>query len=159
MEKTRIKVVDGPNGKRIFLGSRFPGVYFTTREAELAQLLEEYKYHEIGDLLTISRRTAEYYTMNMKKKLRCLSKRELVFVLRESGLIDQLGEEVDITYLFEEKEPKDEPEDQGREERRGDMDIVVNIKDPDPILETIIRHQSRVRELETVGSDHDRDQD
>ena len=97
---TKIHVVDGPNGKRIFLGSRFPGIYFTIREAEMAQLLCDFKYYEIGVLLTISKRTAEYYSTNMKKKLRCSNKRELVFVLKQSGLLEQLKEEVDISHLL-----------------------------------------------------------
>jgi DNA-binding CsgD family transcriptional regulator len=101
MEKTKIKVIEGPNGKRIFLGSQFPGVYFTVREAEMAQLLCDFKYREIGDILTISKRTAEYYAMNMKKKLRCTSKRELVFRIIHSGLLEQLKIVVDISHILE----------------------------------------------------------
>ncbi len=104
---TKIKVIEGPNGKRIFLGNEFPGVYFTVREAEIAQLLGDYKYYEIGDLMTISKRTAEYYSMNMKKKMRCENKRELVYVLQNSGLLEQLKEEVDISYLFNKNNDND----------------------------------------------------
>lgn len=100
MTPTTIKAVDGPNGKRIFLGSAYPGVYFTVREAEIAQLLADYKYREIANLMKISRRTAEYYSLNMKKKMRCSNKRELVYVLRKSGILEQLKSEVDISYLF-----------------------------------------------------------
>lgn len=106
MRSTTIKVIEGPNGRRIFLGSAFPGIYFTVRESEIAQLLGDYKYREIGKLMTISRRTAEYYSMNMKKKLRCQNKRELVFVLRQTGLLEQLRDEVDISYLFESNNTK-----------------------------------------------------
>ncbi len=100
MVGSKIHVMEGPNGKRIFLGSLFPGVYFTTREAEMAQLLVDYKYREIAVLLMISRRTAEYYATNMKKKLRCINKRELVYILKNSGLLEQLREEVDISYIL-----------------------------------------------------------
>jgi DNA-binding CsgD family transcriptional regulator len=106
MEKITIEVIEGPNGTRIFLGKNFPGIYFTVREAQLAQLLGDYKYYEIGELLTISKRTAEYYSMNMKKKLRCENKRELVYVLRTSGLLAELKAEVDISHLFKEADSK-----------------------------------------------------
>lgn len=102
MEST-IRVIDGPNGRRIFLGRDFPGVYLTVREAEMAQLLQDFKYREIASLMKISRRTAEYYALNMKKKLRCHNKREMIYFLTDTGLVNQLEDVVDIKYLFETK--------------------------------------------------------
>ena len=101
MTPTRIKVVEGPNGKRVFLGSAFPGVYFTPREAELAIFLGDYKYREIAAIMKVSSRTTEYYSTNMKKKLHCSNKRHLVYVLKHSGLLDQLKAVIDIGYLFD----------------------------------------------------------
>ena len=57
MVPTQIKVVEGPNGKRIYLGAAFPGIYFTVREAELALFLPDYKYHEIAAIMSVSCRT------------------------------------------------------------------------------------------------------
>lgn len=104
MKQVELWVEEGPNGKRIFLGPEYPDIYLTLRESELAQLLEEFKYREIAELLSVSRRTIEYYTMNMKKKLRCRNKRELVYVIRHSGLLEQLKELVDVSYLFKAQE-------------------------------------------------------
>lgn len=101
MTPTRIKVVEGPNGKRVFLGSAFPGVYFTPREAELAIFLGEYKYREIAAIMKVSHRTTEYYSTNMKKKLHCCNKRHLVYVLKHSGIVDQLKAVIDVSYLFD----------------------------------------------------------
>ena len=86
-----VSIKVGPNGKRIYLGADFPDIYFTRREVDVAQLLHHYKYREIGDKLNISRRTAEYYVMNMKKKLHCRSKRELCYLLKRSGVMSELA--------------------------------------------------------------------
>jgi len=40
----------------------------------------------------------------MKKKLHCISKRELVYTLIHSGLIEQLEKEVDISHIFDKVE-------------------------------------------------------
>jgi len=101
MVPTQIKVVEGPNGRRIYLGAAFPGIYFTVREAELALFLPDYKYHEIAATMNVSCRTTEYYATNMKKKLRCENKRHLIYVLKHSGLLEQLKLVIDITYLLD----------------------------------------------------------
>ena len=121
MTSSDLCVIDGPNGPRIFLGKEFPGVYLTEREAEIAQLLEDYKYREIADLMNISRRTAEYYALNMKKKLNCHNKREMVYVLSESGVVEKLKEIVDISYLFEGKDKENtKPAAEGGDELSAD---------------------------------------
>lgn len=109
MLESRLRVMDGPNGRRIFLGGDFPGVYLTVREAEMAQLLEDFKYREIAALMKISRRTAEYYALNMKKKLRCHNKREMIYMLSTGGIVKQLEEIVDIKYLFKSDENNTNP--------------------------------------------------
>ena len=100
MIPTQIKVVEGPNGRRIYLGAAFPGLYFTVREAELALFLPDYKYHEIATMMSVSCRTTEYYATNMKKKLRCENKRHLIYILKNSGLLEQLKLVIDIDYLL-----------------------------------------------------------
>ena len=41
------------------------------------------------------------YATNMKKKLRCENKRHLIYVLKNSGLLEQLKLVIDITYLLD----------------------------------------------------------
>lgn len=101
-----MRVYQGPNGQRIILGSAFPGIHLTGREAEVSQLLEKYKYREIAVLMGISRRTVEYYALNIKKKFNCVSKRELVYKLKHAGILDQLKKCVDVSHFFE-KESSD----------------------------------------------------
>ena len=103
---TEIHVIDGPNGRRIYLGKAFPSIYLTVREAEIAQLMDDFKYREIAKLMKISRRTAEYYASNMKKKLSCETKRQMIYVLKETGILEKLKSVVDITYLFESGDDK-----------------------------------------------------
>ncbi len=100
MLQSKIKIIQGPNGRKVLLGSDLPGVYFTIREAEVAQMLPDNKYREIGEAMNISRRTVEYYATNMKKKLRCHTKKELIYRLQQSGILAQLKEKVDIQYLL-----------------------------------------------------------
>lgn len=97
----RIKVIVSPWGKRIFLGNVFPGIYLTEREAELIQLLEQYKYREIASMMKVSRRTAEYISANLQRKLNCRSKQRLVEIFKQSGLSEQLCVAIDISYLFD----------------------------------------------------------
>lgn len=97
---TQVRLVEGFGGKRVFLGSQFPGIYLTIREAELVQLFGDYKYYEIAKLMKISRRTVEYYANNIRKKIRCSSKNKLQALIKDSGILEQLREIVDISYLF-----------------------------------------------------------
>lgn len=100
--QTEVHLIDGAGGRRIYLGKAFPGVYFTVREAELAQLLADFKYREIACLMNISRRTAEYYAFNMKKKLRCETKTQMTEILNNFGIVNKIKKVVDVTYLFSE---------------------------------------------------------
>lgn len=105
--KTQVRLVENHGcGKRVFLGSQFPGIYLTIREAELVQLFGEYKYHEIAKLMKISRRTVEYYAGNIRKKIRCPNKNKLKALIKQSGILEQLKEIVDISYLFESDDEK-----------------------------------------------------
>jgi DNA-binding CsgD family transcriptional regulator len=61
------------------LGKPFKGIYFTTREAEcMALLLQQNTYKQIAKKLNLSIRTVEFYSLNLKAKLRCNSISELI---------------------------------------------------------------------------------
>lgn len=107
--KTEVRLVEIFGAKRVFLGNQFPGIYLTIREAELVQLFGGYKYHDIANLMKISCRTVEYYANNIRKKIRCPSKNKLKVLLKESGILEQLKELVDISYLFVDDEKDDNP--------------------------------------------------
>ncbi len=120
--KSTIKVIEGPNGKKILLGSAFTGVHLTVREAEVAQLLGDHKYREIGEKMAISRRTVEYYSTNIKKKLRCASKREVVMCLQEAGILEQLKEQIGISHRQAKNEPAKKAPDPAEERKKADND-------------------------------------
>ena len=162
MKQVKLRIEDGPNGKRIFLGSEYPDIYLTIREAELAQLLGNYKYREIAELLKVSRRTIEYYTMNMKKKLHCRNKRELIYVIQHSGLLEQLKLEVDISYLFEAKQ-LEEPKDSEKPEELDDSLAEANAEqyskdcesDGDKQLEPVYASTGKTNSANVTDSDPD----
>lgn len=68
-----------------FLGESFPGIYLTSREAQCMQnFLENKTVSEAASLLSLSPRTVEFYLKNMKTKLECKTKSELIQKVRES---------------------------------------------------------------------------
>ena len=61
------------------LGSKYGDAYFTRREAECMVLLLKGKaINSVADILELSPRTVEYYIKNMKSKIGCRTKFELV---------------------------------------------------------------------------------
>ena len=94
-----ISITMGPFGRRVYLGQPLAHIYLTKREVEVVQLLPRYKYREIATMLRISRRTAEFYTLNMQRKLRCRSRKELVKLLKHLGILEKLVEELGLDYL------------------------------------------------------------
>ena len=60
--------------------------------------------NQIADMMEISCRTIEYYAANIKKKFSCETKRQLVYVLEESGLIEQLESFIDVSHFTRTKE-------------------------------------------------------
>lgn len=73
------------NSESYFLGTNFPGIYLTQREAEcMLNFLEERTVSEAALILNLSPRTVEFYLKNMKVKLECKTKSELVHKVRES---------------------------------------------------------------------------
>lgn len=84
---------------RIYLGKGRSRIYFTRRECECIVLLLEGKtMKEVGAFLDLSARTVEYYVKNMKIKLKCRTKSELIstvlmsdFRRRVKGLREQMN--------------------------------------------------------------------
>ncbi|EKD45945.1 MAG: LuxR family regulatory protein [uncultured bacterium] len=61
------------------LGIKYGNTYFTRREAEcMALLLKGKTINSVASILNLSPRTVEYYIKNMKSKLGCRTKFELV---------------------------------------------------------------------------------
>lgn len=61
------------------LGDNYPGVYFTERETQaMYHFLRGKTANEVAQHLKLSCRTVEFYLKNMKLKLGCHSKSELI---------------------------------------------------------------------------------
>jgi len=74
--------------KNYFLGDKFPGVYFTTREAETMYLLTQgHTIKSCSELMQISSRTCEFYLKNMKKKVDVYSRQQLIETILETELL------------------------------------------------------------------------
>lgn len=70
------------------LGSKYGSTYFTKREAECMVLLLRGKtIGSVANILKLSPRTVEYYIKNMKSKLGCRTKFELVDLVYASDFI------------------------------------------------------------------------
>ena len=70
------------NLSRIFLGPEFPGIYLTGREEECAiHLMQGNTLKEIARHLELSPRTVEFYMKNIKNKLNCRTKFQMMRAL------------------------------------------------------------------------------
>lgn len=74
--------------KRYELGGRYQGIYFTAREMDVSiLLLEGLTYKHMGKTLKLSERTIEFYVKQIKLKLNCEKRRELIQRLTEIEII------------------------------------------------------------------------
>lgn len=68
-----------------YLGDKYEGVYLTRREAEcVICMMQGYTIVQSGELLSLSPRTVEFYIKNIKIKLKCRKKAELLACIKES---------------------------------------------------------------------------
>lgn len=74
--------------KKYRLGGKFEHVYFTPREAQcMILLLKGQTINSVAEELLLSPRTVEFYVKNMKAKLQCRTKFELVSVVHNSEFL------------------------------------------------------------------------
>lgn len=77
-----------PKKRKFIVGEPFPAVYFTEREFDcMVSLLRGQTVKEIALKLRLSPRTVEYYIKNLKNKLGCSTRRELMGRALETQLI------------------------------------------------------------------------
>lgn len=67
------------SGRRVYLGERYPSLYFTAREAGcMMQLILGKTIKETARILKISPNTVQKYLVNMRRKTSSHSKSELI---------------------------------------------------------------------------------
>ena len=74
------------NAKRFYyLGDHFANCYLTAREADcMALMLKDCTNAEVAQQLQLSVRTVEFYIKNMRQKLGCHSKANLIETIRQT---------------------------------------------------------------------------
>lgn len=74
--------------KAYSLGGKHGNLYFTKREAEcMSRMLRGKTITRVADELELSPRTVEFYLKNMKSKLGCRTKFELIEVVLDSDFL------------------------------------------------------------------------
>jgi DNA-binding CsgD family transcriptional regulator len=86
----KIKKMKRP-AKRYALGDKYQSVYFTEREAQCMVLLMKGKtIAKVAEELFLSPRTIEFYLKNMKYKIGCRTKFDLIDVIQSTGFLQQV---------------------------------------------------------------------
>lgn len=76
-------------GKKYGLVGKFSDIYLTKREAQVAYCFIQGKSTmQTAKLLNLSRRTVEFYVNNMKVKLNCRFKADLLDILLQDDFLD-----------------------------------------------------------------------
>lgn len=91
---------DAPKIKKLrdirsyYLGETCPNVYLTKREAEcMFWIVQDYTIIETAYKIDLSPRTVEFYVKNMKLKLHCVNKKQLIRKILHTTLLQQLEKE------------------------------------------------------------------
>ncbi len=76
---------------KFYIGGKYKDVYFTPREAEtMMHILLGKTMASMGEAMGLSTRTIEFYITNMKRKLFCRTKEELIGIIVASDFLDNL---------------------------------------------------------------------
>ena len=74
-----------------YLNHPFENIYLTAREAETVfWLLQNHTVASCAQAMGLSPRTVEFYVKNMKIKLRCSNKKEMLENILQTNLLSQL---------------------------------------------------------------------
>jgi DNA-binding CsgD family transcriptional regulator len=79
------------------LGDKYPDIYFTKREAQVAfYFVRGMSTVQVATLLRLSRRTVEFYVNNMKVKLDCRFKSQLISTIIRSDFLKLIDFHLEI---------------------------------------------------------------
>ncbi len=79
------------NMKTYPLGSKYPNLYFTQREAEcMMNLIKGRTISTTASALELSSRTVEFYVNNIKRKLNCRTKSDLIQKVLETDFMQHV---------------------------------------------------------------------
>ena len=76
------------------LGDYFPNIYLTKREAEtMFWVVQDFTNAQAASEMNLSSRTVEFYVKNLKLKLQCKTKKELIEKILQTDLLQRLEKE------------------------------------------------------------------
>ena len=85
---TQLKSCKRRSVKLYFLGPKYKNIYFSRREAEsMLNILKGRSIPQVAKRLKLSPRTVEYYIKNMKLKLSCRTKADLIEMVLVSDFL------------------------------------------------------------------------
>lgn len=92
IDKVLLHKIKEPRDLRMYyLGDQYPNIYLTKREAECMFWLVQNNTIGVTALkMALSARTVEFYVKNMKIKLRCVNKKQLIEKVLQTNLLQQL---------------------------------------------------------------------
>ncbi len=80
--------------RNYFLNHPFEDVHLTPREAEtMFWVVQDYTLAATAEKMGLSSRTIEFYVKNMKAKLRCANKKEMIEKILHTNLLQQLEQD------------------------------------------------------------------
>lgn len=79
--------------EKYYLGEPCEGIYLTQREAEtMAHIILGKTIHATGEAMGLSPRTVEFYLNNIKYKLHCRTRTDLISKVLNSGFMENLSD-------------------------------------------------------------------
>lgn len=91
MEVEHDPIKESRDLRTYYLKPHYPDVYFTRREAEcIFWVVQGFTISHAAINMGLSARTVEFYMKNMKLKLQCTSKKDLLDKVLQSSLLQQL---------------------------------------------------------------------
>ena len=80
--------------RNYFLDRPFEDIHLTPREAEtMFWIVQDYTLAATAEKMSLSSRTIEFYVKNMKAKLRCANKKEMIEKILQTNLLQQLEQD------------------------------------------------------------------
>jgi DNA-binding NarL/FixJ family response regulator len=84
--------------KKYTLGEKYPNLYLTKREAQvIVYYIHGMSTAQVAKALELSRRTVEFYINNMKLKLDCRFKRDLIYKIINSDFLKNIDFHINIS--------------------------------------------------------------
>lgn len=84
-------------GRTYQLGEKFPGLYLTQREADcMLQMLRGKSIEGIAKAILLSPRTVEFYVKNIKRKMSCRTKFELIDMILDSDFLSHFKNKIQL---------------------------------------------------------------